>query len=69
MSAEVPRLFVFAPHAESTANTAHTLSSDPARPVALTERGRAQARALGVPQRAWTRWPRLLRNPLQANAY
>jgi broad specificity phosphatase PhoE len=45
---EVPRLFVFARHAESTANTAHALSSDPARPVALTERGRAQARALGA---------------------
>jgi broad specificity phosphatase PhoE len=48
MSAEVLRLFVFARHAESTANTAHVLSSDPARPVALTERGRAQARALGA---------------------
>jgi broad specificity phosphatase PhoE len=48
MSAEASRLFVFARHAESTANTAHALSSDPARPVALTERGRAQARALGV---------------------
>jgi broad specificity phosphatase PhoE len=41
-------LFVFARHAESTANTARVLSSDPARPVALTERGRAQARALGA---------------------
>ena len=48
MSAEVFRLFVFTRHAESTANTAHVLSSDPARPVALTERGRAQARALGA---------------------
>lgn len=48
MPAEVLRLFVFARHAESTANTAHVLSSDPARPVALTERGRAQARALGA---------------------
>jgi broad specificity phosphatase PhoE len=48
MSGEVVRLFVFARHAESTANTAHVLSSDPARPVALTERGRAQARALGA---------------------
>jgi broad specificity phosphatase PhoE len=47
-SNEVCRLFVFARHAESTANTAHVLSSDPARPVALTERGRAQARALGA---------------------
>jgi broad specificity phosphatase PhoE len=48
MSAEVLRLFVFARHAESTANTAHAFSSDPARPVALTERGRVQARALGA---------------------
>jgi broad specificity phosphatase PhoE len=48
MSAEVLRLFVFARHAESTANTAHVLSTDPARPVPLTERGRAQARALGA---------------------
>lgn len=48
MCAEVLRLFVFSRHAESTANTAHVLSSDPARPVALTERGRAQARALGA---------------------
>ena len=48
MSAEALRLFVFARHAESTANTAHVLSTDPARPVALTERGRAQARALGA---------------------
>ena len=44
MSAEVPRLFVFARHAESTANTAHALSSDPARPVALTERGQVTDR-------------------------
>ena len=43
-----PRLFVLARHAESTANTMLALSSDPARPVALTERGRAQARALGA---------------------
>ena len=48
MSAQVARLFVFARHAESTANTARVLSSDPERPVALTERGRAQARALGA---------------------
>ena len=41
-------MFVFARHAESTANTEHALSSDPARPVTLTERGRAQARALGA---------------------
>ena len=48
MSAEVLRLFVFARHAESTANTVHVLSSDPARPIALTDQGRAQARALGA---------------------
>ena len=48
MPAEVLRLFVFARHAESTANAAHVVSSDPARPVALTARGRVQARALGA---------------------
>jgi broad specificity phosphatase PhoE len=48
MPAEVLRLFVFARHAESTANAAHVLSSDPARPVALTARGRVQARVLGA---------------------
>jgi broad specificity phosphatase PhoE len=42
------RLFVFARHAESAANADHTLNTDPSRPVALTERGRAQARALGA---------------------
>ena len=36
MSADAFRLFVFVRHAESEANTAHVLSSDPARPVALT---------------------------------
>jgi alpha-ribazole phosphatase len=40
------RLFVFARHAESAANVAHVLNSDPSRPVTLTARGRAQARAL-----------------------
>jgi broad specificity phosphatase PhoE len=48
MPAEVPRLFVLARHAESMANTAKVFSSDPARPVALTELGREQARALGA---------------------
>jgi hypothetical protein len=38
-------LSVFARHAESAANVGHVLSTDPSRPVALTERGRAQARA------------------------
>jgi broad specificity phosphatase PhoE len=41
-------LFVFARHAESTANAERVLNSDPARPVALTARGRAEARALGT---------------------
>jgi hypothetical protein len=36
MSADAFRLFAFARHAESEANAAHVLSSDPARPVALT---------------------------------
>ncbi|MBV9207346.1 MAG: histidine phosphatase family protein [Actinobacteria bacterium] len=48
MSGKTVRLFVFARHAESAANAAHALSSDPARPVTLTEQGRAQARALGA---------------------
>jgi broad specificity phosphatase PhoE len=42
------RLFVFARHAESAANIGHVLSTDPSRPTALTERGQAQARALGA---------------------
>jgi broad specificity phosphatase PhoE len=42
------RLFVFARHAESAANAEHMLSSDPARPIALTSHGREQARQLGV---------------------
>jgi broad specificity phosphatase PhoE len=42
------RLFMFARHAESVANADHVLSTDPSRPAALTERGRAQARALGA---------------------
>jgi broad specificity phosphatase PhoE len=41
------RLFVFARHAESAANAAHVLSSDPLRLSALTLRGRAQALQLG----------------------
>jgi broad specificity phosphatase PhoE len=48
MSAEAFLLFAFARHAESEANAARVLSSDPARPVALTARGREQARALGA---------------------
>jgi len=45
---ESVRLFVFARHAESTANLACVVSSDPARSVGLTARGRAQARQLGA---------------------
>lgn len=48
MAAEALRLFVFARHGESTANTANVLRSDPSGPVALTARGRAQARSLGA---------------------
>jgi broad specificity phosphatase PhoE len=40
------RLFVFARHAESAANRANVLNSDPSRPIALTGRGQAQARVL-----------------------
>jgi hypothetical protein len=43
-----PRIFVFARHAESTANASGLVSSDPHRPVALTRRGRQQARGLGA---------------------
>ena len=42
------RLFVFARHAESAANADHVLNTNPSHPVALTEQGRAQARALGA---------------------
>jgi broad specificity phosphatase PhoE len=48
MPADVLRLFVFARHAESAANAANMLNSSPSRPVALTARGRTQARALGA---------------------
>jgi broad specificity phosphatase PhoE len=48
MPADVLRLFVFARHAESAANAADVLSTNPSQPVALTMRGRAQARALGA---------------------
>jgi broad specificity phosphatase PhoE len=42
------RLFVLARHAESFANAAGAVSSDPGRPVGLTQMGRAQARLLGA---------------------
>ena len=48
MPADVLRLFVFARHAESVANAANMLNSNPSQPVALTARGRTQARALGA---------------------
>jgi len=47
MPADVLRLFVFARHAESVANAANMLNSSPSQTVALTARGRTQARALG----------------------
>jgi broad specificity phosphatase PhoE len=42
------RLFVFARHAESTFNVSGRVSTDPDRAVALTDRGREQARDLGA---------------------
>jgi broad specificity phosphatase PhoE len=48
MPADVLRLFVFARHAESAANTADVLNTNPTQHVGLTARGRTQARALGV---------------------
>src|SRR5690349_20042881 len=48
MPAGMLRLFVFARHAESAANAADVLSTSPSQPVALTARGRTQARALGA---------------------
>ncbi len=48
MPADMLRLFVFARHAESAANAANVLNTNPSQPVALTARGRTQARALGA---------------------
>ena len=48
MPADMLRVFVFARHAESVANAADVLSTSPSQPVALTARGRTQARALGA---------------------
>jgi broad specificity phosphatase PhoE len=48
MPADLLRLFVFARHAESAANAANVLNTNPSQPVALTARGRGQARALGA---------------------
>jgi broad specificity phosphatase PhoE len=41
------RLFVIARHAESTLNNENRINGDPAVPVALTGRGRKEARLLG----------------------
>jgi broad specificity phosphatase PhoE len=48
MPADVLRLFVFARHAESAANAANVLNSNPYQSVVLTARGRTQARTLGA---------------------
>lgn len=48
MPSDVLRLFVFARHAESAANAADVLNTNPSQLVALTARGRMQARALGA---------------------
>jgi broad specificity phosphatase PhoE len=48
MPADMLRFFVFARHAESEANAANVLCTDPSQPVTLTARGRMQARALGA---------------------
>jgi len=48
MPADALRVFVFVRHAESAANAAGVLNTSPSQPVALTPRGRAQARALGA---------------------
>ena len=45
---DAPRLFVFARHAESTANVARVLNTDPAHQMPLTQHGEAQARQLGA---------------------
>jgi broad specificity phosphatase PhoE len=42
------RLFVFARHAESTLNHENRINGDPAVPAPLTERGREEARLLGL---------------------
>jgi broad specificity phosphatase PhoE len=48
MPPAVLRLFVFARHAESVANAANMLNSSSSQHVALTARGRMQARVLGA---------------------
>jgi broad specificity phosphatase PhoE len=46
------RLFVFARHAESVLNHENRVNGDPARPAPLTERGRDEARLLGLQLRS-----------------
>ncbi len=41
------RLFVLARHGESTLNSEQRINGDPARPVALTDKGRAESELLG----------------------
>ena len=41
------RLYVIARHGESTLNFENRINGDPSVPVALTEKGRAEARLLG----------------------
>jgi probable phosphoglycerate mutase len=41
------RLFIISRHGESTLNFAHRVNGDPKVPVALTEKGREEARLLG----------------------
>jgi broad specificity phosphatase PhoE len=48
MHTRTVRLFVFARHAQSAANVAGAVSSDPRDSVGLTARGKAQARQLGA---------------------
>jgi len=48
MLGPVRRLFVIARHAESTANAARDISSDPSRPVGLTAAGREEAGRLAA---------------------
>jgi broad specificity phosphatase PhoE len=54
MPADALRLFVFARHAESAANAAGLLNSNPSQPVVLTARGRTQARDQPTARRAAT---------------
>lgn len=49
MPADVLRLFVFARHAESVANAANMLNSNPSQPVALTAGSGRRPR----PRRFW----------------